>query len=74
MKSFDHHSAARREWLRAEQTPRITSSEPARQSNFEQSPYWRVCLAIAVVVIGINVLSPDPDAPAPTSHAARVTT
>lgn len=72
MIEVDVHAEARRAWLREEHEPRVTLQ--SNQSDFEESPHWRVCLAIAVVVIGFNVLSPDPEAPAPTSHAARVTT
>lgn len=72
MEHVDLQAETRRAWLRQEQVPAVTRH--TEQSNFEESPHWRVCLAIAVMVIGFNVLSPDPDAPAPTPHATRVTT
>ncbi|QBQ98186.1 hypothetical protein [Paraburkholderia pallida] len=68
--SQDEHGDARRQWLKLEQQPTIKQHVP--QSNFEESPHWRICLFIAVIVIGINVLSPDPDAAVRAPHAARV--
>jgi hypothetical protein len=50
---------SRHAWLRHEQQPSVKQHAP--QSDFEQSPYWRVCLLIALIVIGINVFSPDPE-------------
>lgn len=55
----DVNGDGRRAWLREEQEPRVRQHVP--QSNFEESPHWRICLLIAVIVIGINVFSPDPD-------------
>ncbi|AIO40482.1 hypothetical protein DM40_2581 [Burkholderia cenocepacia] len=60
MKLFDHHSAARREWLRDEQTPRVTQSEPARQSNFEKSPIFRWTVVAALLFVAVNVFQDDP--------------
>ena len=51
----------RHTWLWQEQQPRVV--EQTQQSNFEQSPCYRICLAIATIVIGIQVFSPNPDAP-----------
>lgn len=55
---IDQNGDARRAWLSQEQLPH--SCKQTVQSNFEESPYWRVGLFVAVVVIGIQVFSPEP--------------
>ncbi len=66
MEIVDTHAEARQEWLRQEQQPCVRQQTP--QSNFEQSPYWRIAFAIACVVIGIQVFSPNPDASVEPHH------
>jgi len=61
MRNLDINTDKRHGWLRHEQQPRVTQQTP--QSDFEQSPCYRIFIAIAVIVIGIQVFSPDPDAP-----------
>lgn len=71
MKSTDMHTDARREWLRSEQAPRITPSEPARQSNFEKSAIFRWTVVAALLFIVVNAFQ---DAPIDTPATAyRVT-
>ncbi|WP_256990346.1 hypothetical protein [Burkholderia sp. HI2714] len=50
----------RHDWLRDEQTPRITPSEPARQSNFEKSPIFRWTVVAALLFVAVNVFQDDP--------------
>ncbi|CAG4906289.1 hypothetical protein [Paraburkholderia saeva] len=68
MKSIpDVNGEARRAYLREMQdgfTP--------LQSDFEQSPVWRITLLVAVFVIGINVFAPAPVAVSPASAHATV--
>lgn len=66
MKMLDHQSADRHEWLREESTPRITPSEPARQSNFEKSKIFRWTVVAALLFVVVNVFQDDP-AVAPTT-------
>lgn len=70
MSIIDLYGDTRREWLRQEQEPRVTLQTP--QSDFENSPYWRVAFAIATVVIGIQVFSPNPDVPVEQHAPANV--
>lgn len=71
MKSTDLNAETRQHWLRNEQVPRVTASEPARQSNFEKSSIFRWTLVAASIVIVANVLQSAPiDEP---STAYRVT-
>lgn len=72
MDIIDLYGDTRREWLRQEQQPRVTLQ--TEQSDFENSPYWRVALAIATVVIGIQVFAPNPDAPIVQHAPATVQT
>lgn len=67
MKSTDLNAECRRAWLRQEQQPCIRQQTP--QSNFEQSPYWRICFFVAVVIIGIQAFTPDPDATVDSRHS-----
>ncbi|WP_338638247.1 hypothetical protein [Burkholderia pyrrocinia] len=60
MKPNDLNAEARQDWLRDEQTPRITPSEPARQSNFEKSPIFRWTVVAALLFVAVNVFQDDP--------------
>ncbi|WP_414451486.1 hypothetical protein AB4851_22345 [Burkholderia sp. 22PA0099] len=60
MKSTDLHAQARQAWLRDEQTPRVTSSEPARQSNFEKSAIFRAIFILALLFAIVDVLQDGP--------------
>ncbi|WP_175981396.1 hypothetical protein [Burkholderia sp. BCC1630] len=60
MKMFDHQSNDRHDWLRDEQTPRITPTEPARQSNFEKSKVFRWTVIAALLFVAVNVFQDDP--------------
>ncbi|MGU7780434.1 hypothetical protein [Burkholderia sp. PU8-34] len=60
MKTTDLHTDTRREWLRNEQVPRITPSEPARQSNFEKSKMFRWTVVAALLFVVVNVFQHDP--------------
>ncbi|KVC68205.1 hypothetical protein [Burkholderia ubonensis] len=71
MKMFDHQSTVRRDWLRGEQQPRVTPSEPARQSNFEKSAIFRWTLVAALLFIVVNVFQDSPVDEPPTAY--RVT-
>lgn len=66
MKLTDQHAEARHDWLRDEQTPRVTPSEPARQSNFEKSAVFRWTVVAALLFVAVNVFQDDP-AVAPTT-------
>lgn len=68
----DAHTETRHQWLRDEQTPRVCLQTP--QSDFENSPYWRIAFALATVVIGIQVFSPNPDEPVEQHTPATVQT
>ncbi|WGS40745.1 hypothetical protein LFL97_13575 [Burkholderia sp. JSH-S8] len=69
MKMFDHQSAARRDWLRAEQRPCVTPSEAARQSNFEKSKVFRWTIVACLLFVVVNVFQDDPVvAPNTTYH------
>ncbi|WP_343666292.1 hypothetical protein [Paraburkholderia tropica] len=68
----DANEHARQDWLKQEQQPAIKPHAP--QSNFEESPHWRICLLIAVIVIGIQVFSPDPGAAPLRSQHIHATT
>ncbi|MEK7914626.1 hypothetical protein AAB988_01930 [Burkholderia contaminans] len=50
----------RQDWLHDEQAPRITPSEPARQSNFEKSPIFRWTVVAALLFVAVNVFQDDP--------------
>ncbi|WGS43096.1 hypothetical protein LFL97_06095 [Burkholderia sp. JSH-S8] len=71
MESTDLHAEARQDWLREEQTPRVTPSEPARQSNFETSAIFRWTLIAALLFIAVNVFEDGPVDEPPTAY--RVT-
>ncbi|KWK15304.1 hypothetical protein [Burkholderia stagnalis] len=71
MKTTDQHADARHDWLRDEQTPRVTPSEPARQSNFEKSPIFRWTLVAALLFIVVNVFQDGQIDEPPTAY--RVT-
>ncbi|KVX55995.1 hypothetical protein [Burkholderia cepacia] len=60
MKMLDHQSTDRHEWLREERAPRITPSEPARQSNFEKSKIFRWTVIAALLFVVVNVFQDDP--------------
>ncbi|QJP72401.1 hypothetical protein [Burkholderia glumae] len=60
MKPNDLNAEARQDWLRDEQTPRITPSEPARQSNFEKSAIFRWTVVAALLFVAVNVFQNDP--------------
>ncbi|MBR8141846.1 hypothetical protein KDW46_05655 [Burkholderia vietnamiensis] len=60
MKSTDIHAEARRDWLRKEQAPSTTPSEPVRQSNFEKSPIFRWTVVAALLFVAVNVFQDDP--------------
>lgn len=72
MEIIDLNAERRREWLRQEQEPHVVLQTP--QSDFENSPSWRIALAIATVVIGIQVFAPNPDAPVEKHAPATVQT
>ncbi|MBH9722690.1 hypothetical protein JAO10_20345 [Burkholderia contaminans] len=50
----------RQDWLRNEQTPRVTPSEPARQSSFEKSKIFRWTFVAALLFVAVNVFQDDP--------------
>ncbi|MCO8421424.1 hypothetical protein ABEG10_13635 [Burkholderia cenocepacia] len=60
MKPNDLNAEARQDWLRDEQTPRVTPSEPARQSNFEKSAIFRWTIVAALLFVAVNVFQDDP--------------
>ncbi|VWB29408.1 hypothetical protein BLA23254_01252 [Burkholderia lata] len=72
MKMFDHQSTDRHEWLRDEHTPRITPSEPARQSNFEKSPIFRWTVVAGLLFVAVNVFQDDPAVVPPTAYRVTV--
>ena len=72
MKLTDQHAEARHEWLRDEQTPRITPSEPARQSNFEKSPIFRWTVVAGLLFVAVNVFQDDPVVAPPTAYHVTV--
>ncbi|MBF3696104.1 hypothetical protein ISG17_28665 [Burkholderia pseudomallei] len=72
MKMFDHQSANRHDWLRNEQAPRVTPSEPARQSNLEKSLLFKCVFAAAALIIAANVLDNGPVADKPATFHANV--
>ncbi|RQT18191.1 hypothetical protein DF044_03070 [Burkholderia contaminans] len=72
MKLTDQHAEARHEWLRDEQTPRITPSEPARQSNFEKSPIFRWTVVAGLLFVAVNVFQDDPVVVPPTAYRVTV--
>ncbi|MDN7602686.1 hypothetical protein [Burkholderia gladioli] len=67
MKLIDQHAEARHDWLRNEQTPRITPSEPARQSNFEKSTIVRVVVVAALLIIAVDLAQEAPYETQPSS-------
>ncbi|CAJ4916742.1 putative nlpBDapX lipoprotein [Burkholderia pseudomallei] len=71
MKPTDLHAEARRNWLRDEQAPRVTPSEPARQSNLEKSLLFK-CVFAAALIIAANVLDSGPVADKPATFHANV--
>ena len=71
MKPNDLNAEARQDWLRDEQTPRITPSEPARQSNFEKSAIFRWTIVAVLLFVAVNVFQDDPVV-APTSAYVTV--
>ncbi|AOI94822.1 hypothetical protein [Burkholderia sp. LA-2-3-30-S1-D2] len=60
MKTTDLNAETRQHWLRDEQTPRVTPSEPARQSNFEKSKIFRWTVVAALLFVVVNVFQDDP--------------
>ncbi|KVL18277.1 hypothetical protein WK02_03745 [Burkholderia cepacia] len=61
----------RHDWLRDEQTPRVTPSEPARQSNFEKSAIFRWTIVAALLFVAVNIFQDDPVvAPKTAYHVA----
>ncbi|AIP70844.1 MULTISPECIES: hypothetical protein [pseudomallei group] len=72
MKLIDLYADARRKWLRDEQTPRVTPSEPARQSNLEKSLLFKCVFAVAALIIAANVLDNGPVADKPATFHANV--
>ncbi|MBR8005610.1 hypothetical protein KDX06_08650 [Burkholderia vietnamiensis] len=62
----------RQDWLRHEQTPRITPSEPARQSNFEKSPIFRWTVVAALLFVAVNVFQDDPVVAPTTAYHVSV--
>ncbi|WP_156443759.1 hypothetical protein [Burkholderia savannae] len=72
MKPIDLHAEARRNWLHNEQAPRVTPSEPARQSNLEKSLLFKCVFAAAALIIAANVLDSGPVADKPTTFHANV--
>ncbi|WP_371141726.1 hypothetical protein [Burkholderia cepacia] len=72
MKTTDQHAEARHDWLRDLQTPRITPSEPARQSNFEKSPIFRWTVVAALLFVVMNVFQDDPVVAPKTAYHVSV--
>ncbi|AOJ13643.1 hypothetical protein [Burkholderia vietnamiensis] len=72
MKPNDLNAEARQDWLRDEQAPRITPSEPARQSNFEKSPIFRWTVAAALLFVVVNVFQDDPVVAPTTAYHVSV--
>ncbi|AIO23420.1 hypothetical protein [Burkholderia cepacia] len=72
MKMFDHQSADRHDWLRDEHTPRVTPSEPARQSNFEKSKVFRWTVVAALLFVVVNVFQDDPVVAPTTAYHVTV--
>ncbi|MBN3779208.1 hypothetical protein G3O06_16850 [Burkholderia sp. Ac-20345] len=72
MKPTDLNAEARQDWLRDEQTPRITPSEPARQSNFEKSPIFRWTVVAGLLFVAVNVFQDDPVVVPPTAYRVAV--
>ncbi|MBJ9687777.1 hypothetical protein KDW80_06000 [Burkholderia vietnamiensis] len=62
----------RQEWLRDEQTPRITPSEPARQSNFEKSKIFRWTVVAVLLFVVVNVFQDDPVVAPTTAYHVSV--
>ncbi|KVN35585.1 hypothetical protein WJ63_36760 [Burkholderia pyrrocinia] len=71
MNPTDLNAEARQDWLRDEQSPRITPSEPARQSNFEKSAIFRWTFIAALLFIAVNVFQDGPVDEPPATY--RVT-
>ncbi|HEM7896624.1 TPA: hypothetical protein U2L33_000646 [Burkholderia cenocepacia] len=72
MKMLDHQSTDRHEWLREECTPRITPSEPARQSNFERSKIFRWTVIAVLLFVVVNVFQDDPVVAPTTAYHVSV--
>ena len=72
MKPNDLNAEARHDWLRDEQTPRVTPSEPARQSNFEKSPIFRWTVVAGLLFVAVNVFQDDPVVVPPTAYRVTV--
>ncbi|RQT53871.1 hypothetical protein DF043_27765 [Burkholderia cepacia] len=62
----------RHNWLRDEQTPRVTPSEPARQSNFEKSPIFRWTVVAALLFVAVNIFQDDPVVAPTTAYHVTV--
>lgn len=72
MKSTDLHTDVRRGWLSNEQAPRVTPSEPARQSNFEKSPIFRWTVVATLLFVVANVFQDDPSVAPTTAYHVTV--
>ncbi|NTX27632.1 hypothetical protein HT746_10905 [Burkholderia pyrrocinia] len=72
MKPNDLNAEARQDWLRDEQAPHITPSEPARQSNFEKSPVFRWTVVAALLFVAVNVFQDDPVVAPTTAYHVTV--
>ncbi|KWN80018.1 hypothetical protein [Burkholderia ubonensis] len=72
MNPTDLNAEARHDWLREEQAPRITPSEPARQSNFEKSAIFRWTLIATLLFIAVNVFQDGPTDEPPTAYRVTI--
>ncbi|MCM2490842.1 hypothetical protein [Burkholderia glumae] len=72
MKPNDLNAEARQDWLRDEQTPRVTPSEPARQSNFEKSAIFRWTIVAALLFVAVNIFQDDPVVAPTTAYHVTV--
>ncbi len=68
----DHQLDNRHDWLRDEQTPRVTPSEPARQSNFEKSATFRWTIVAALLFVAVNIFQDDPVVAPTTAYHVTV--
>ncbi|MGC3025810.1 hypothetical protein ACPUER_11760 [Burkholderia sp. DN3021] len=72
MKPPDLNVEARHDWLRDEQTPRVTPSQPARQSNFEKSAIFRWTVVAALLFVAVNIFQDDPVVAPTTAYHVTV--
>ncbi|WP_236870880.1 hypothetical protein [Burkholderia stagnalis] len=68
----DSQAVIRQNWLRDEQAPRVKSSEPARQSNFEKSKVFRWTIVACLLFAVVNVFQDDPVVTPKTAYHVNV--